>query len=94
LPSRLNDPEALNQVALTATRRRAYGGKVTLFPATKINRDSGIDRRLRWAELASGGLEVREIDSDGAAHLTFLTEPHVVGLAAEIEAAISDALAD
>jgi aspartate racemase len=93
LPTRLNDPMAVNQVAAHDYRTPTYGGKVTLFPATKVNRESEMDRRLRWQEFARGGLEVREINSDGAAHFTFLAEPHAGLLAREIEAAIDEALA-
>ena len=94
LPARLYDPEALNAIAAHGHRTPGYGGRVTLFPATPVNRESGEDRRLRWGEFADGGLEVREIDSDGAAHLTLLAEPHVEQLAVEIEVAIGSALAE
>jgi thioesterase domain-containing protein len=94
LPTRLNNPEALNQIAAHGYRTPSYGGKVTLFPASTLKRETGADRRLRWGEFARGGLEVREIDSHGAAHLTLLTEPHVRSLAAEMESAIRAALAE
>jgi thioesterase domain-containing protein len=94
LPSRLNDSEALNQMAAHGHQTPSYGGKVTLFPASRINYNSGTDRRLRWREFARGGLEVREINSEGAAHLTLLTEPHVAQLAIEIELAIGEAMAE
>jgi amino acid adenylation domain-containing protein len=94
LPARLNDSQALNQIAAHGYVTPSYGGKVTLFPASRVDWDSGQDRRLRWGELARGGLEVREIDSDGAAHLTLLREPHVRKLAAEIDATIIQALED
>ena len=58
MPARLNDPKALNQVAAHGHQTPSYGGKVTLFPASRINRDSGMDRRLRWGGFARGGLQV------------------------------------
>jgi amino acid adenylation domain-containing protein len=92
LPARLNDPEALNQMAAHGYVTPGYGGRVTLFPAGRLNRESGQDRRLRWGELARGGMEVRELAADGVAHLTLLKEPHVARLAGELEAAIAAAL--
>lgn len=92
LPAPLNDPIELNTVAASGYTTPSYGGKVTLFPAKPINRESGSDRRVRWGEFARGGVDIREIDSDDVEHLTLLTEPHVAELAGELEAAIREAL--
>jgi hypothetical protein len=65
-----------------------YGGRVTLFRVLHDGIGQEDDRRLRWADVAGGGLAVHDIEGEGIGHLTLLLEPHVRCLATELEAAI------
>jgi aspartate racemase len=95
LPPGLTDMTELNAAVTAGYVSPRYGGRVTLFRVhdpsdgdkTKLN-----DLRLRWDDFAAGGLDVRDVTSSGAGHISVLFEPHVAALGESLEAAISEAL--
>jgi len=93
LPTRIVDLTELNVAAADGYVSPRYGGRVTLFRV--YNPDAGEhngDPRLRWDEFAGGGLDVRDIVSNGAEHIRVLYEPHVRALATALEQAIRETL--
>jgi aspartate racemase len=91
-PAWLADMQALNRRAAHRYVTPEYGGRVTLFRAQGDRAEQEEDRRLRWSEVAHGGVDVRDVTSQDVTHLTMLLEPHVGQLAGEMEAAIAASL--
>ena len=95
LPSSMVDMMELNFAAAAGYVTPIYGGRVTLFRVYSPDEgEAARDMRLRWAEFAAGGLDVRDIVSTGAGHISVLNEPHVRALAAALEQAIVETLAE
>lgn len=92
LPPSLADMMELNFAAAAGYVSPMYGGRVTLFRVHNPEEGAGPDDlRLRWEGFAAGGLEIRDIVSQGAGHISVLFEPHVAALAVELEAALQAA---
>jgi thioesterase domain-containing protein len=91
-PAWLQDMRSVNMRAARRYATPEYGGRVTLFRAGGDRVEHEEDRRLRWSEVANGGVDVRDVTSDGVTHLTMLAEPHVGLLAGEMETAIAASL--
>jgi aspartate racemase len=94
LPGLLHDMLAVNSVAAALYSTPKYGGRVTVFRAQRDDVEYQTDGRLRWADYAGGGVDVRDVASEGVEHLTLLTEPHVERLADALESAIVETLDD
>jgi thioesterase domain-containing protein len=95
LPPGLTDMLELNAAASAGYVSPRYGGRVTLFRVHDPDEDrSGKvqDLRLRWQEFAAGGLDVRDVTSSGAGHISVLFEPHVGPLSEALETALTDAV--
>jgi thioesterase domain-containing protein len=63
-----------------------YPGKATVFLAKETPESSSEDARLGWGRLASGGIEVYELDCN---HDDMLREPKVEMLAKKLAICIS-----
>jgi thioesterase domain-containing protein len=93
LPPDLDVPQArqlfevfrANGLAVRAYRPPAYAGRLVLFRAQEWLGPAA-DPALGWADLAAGGVELREIPGN---HFTILKPPHVQALAAGLAAALA-----
>ena len=68
---------------------KPYPGRITLFWSTEPRPAVSPDTRLRWADLATGGLEIHEVPGD---HLSMMTEPHVQVLGRRLRVCLDQAL--
>ena len=89
----MEDMMELNYEAAVGYVTPSYGGRVTLFRVCGENeRPKQGDSRMRWAEFAAGGLDVRDVVTNGGGHISVLFEPHVSALAEALERAIVETL--
>jgi thioesterase domain-containing protein len=87
-PTARSAREVMTVAAEDAVRRYVpapYPGRVTMLLSRDEPDRTGEDRRLRWADLAEGGLVLRFIPG---AHETMLDERNVAGVAAVLDACL------
>jgi thioesterase domain-containing protein len=88
LPRFLWDIESVNSHAFMEYTARPYTGKVVMLVT-----DGTVNRfnceHLGWAHIPKDGLEIRRVPG---LHDTIMNEPHVKAYAAELKAAIAEAL--
>ncbi|MFB2895116.1 amino acid adenylation domain-containing protein [Aerosakkonemataceae cyanobacterium BLCC-F50] len=72
---------------------KSYPGRITLFLSsdTHLRLNPECDPRLKWGQLAAGGLEVYEVPGN---HSTLLSEPHIQVLAEKLRACLDKAQTD
>ena len=88
LPRILWDMESVNTHAFLDYTAKPYSGKVVmLITEGTVNRFNST--HLGWADIPKDGLEVRRVPG---LHDTIMNEPHVKPYAAELKAAIAEAL--
>ena len=81
--------DVVNQANLIAYQEyepRPYAGRVVFYRAEGRRVHAHQDRRLAWAQLITGDLDVHTVPGDDSGLM--LTEPHVQVLARELKARI------
>src|ERR1044071_9360330 len=74
--------------ALIKYHPRPYPGRVTLFRSPGHQLFCSLDEQYGWGELAEQGVAVKIVSG---AHEQILEEPHVEGVARELERALEEA---
>ena len=92
LPQNVRRIFKLNEQAARDYLPQVYPGQVTFFRAT--NNPMSATSRLRWGQLAAGGLEVHKVPGDHSFTDSLLSEPHVRVLAEKLQPCLDQAQAN